>query len=184
MVESCAKHATGIVTVMTYADKAKPTIHRKTADACYRPHEQTWTAWPFTQLEPVEVIEKRLLATDTLYTNSNLANNEFFLPVMVLVLLRYGTNRHPAVKDTIEVNLSTRCDKMQALAKEDFSQKGAIFLRIKAQYDCHFTLPDSEDPAKAIIEAMESNEGEYENQCEVLPKKVRMDRTKYNEALT
>ncbi len=43
------------------------------------------------QLEPIEAIEKRLwTAADTLRANSNYASNEYFLPVMGLVLLRHA----------------------------------------------------------------------------------------------
>ncbi len=123
------------------------------------------------QLEHIEAIEKRLWsAADTLRANSNYASNEYFLPVMGLVFLRHAYSRYLAVKDTIKANLPTRGGKTRALTKEDFSQQSAIFLRPKAQFDHLVALPDSEDRAKAIIEAMESIEGDYENLRGVLPK--------------
>ena len=103
------------------------------------------------QLEHIEAIEKRLWgAADTLRANSNYASNEYFLPVMGLVFLRHAYSRYLAVKDTIETNLPTRSGKARPLTKEDFSQKSAIFLRPKAQFDHLVALPDSEDRAKAI----------------------------------
>jgi len=45
-----------------------------------------------------------------------------------------------------------------------------IFLQPMAQFDHLVALPDSEDRARAIIEAMESIEGDYENLRSVLPK--------------
>ena len=123
------------------------------------------------QLEHIEAIEKRLWsAADTLRANSNYASNEYFLPVMGLVFLRHAYSRFLAVKDEIEANLPTRGGKTRALTKEDFSQKSAIFLQPKAQFDYLVALPDSEDRAKAIIEAMESIEADYENLRGVLPK--------------
>ncbi len=123
------------------------------------------------QLEHIEAIEKRLWsAADTLRSNSNYASNEYFLPVMGLVFLRHAYSRYLAVKDTIEENLPTRGGKTRAIAKEDFSQKSAIFLRPKAQFDHLVALPDSEDRAKAIIGAMESIEGDYDSLRGVLPK--------------
>lgn len=123
------------------------------------------------QLEHIEKIEKRLWsAADTLRANSNYASNEYFLPVMGLVFLRHAYSRYLGVKDDIEANLPKRGGKTRALSKEDFSQKSAIFLQPKAQFDHLVALPDSEDRAKAIIEAMESIEADYENLRGVLPK--------------
>ena len=123
------------------------------------------------QLEHIEAIEKRLwTAADTLRANSNYASNEYFLPVMGLVFLRHAYSRYLAVKDNIEANLPTRGGKTRPLTKEDFSQKSAIFLQPKAQFDFLVALTDSDDRAKAIIEAMESIEADYENLRGVLPK--------------
>jgi type I restriction enzyme M protein len=123
------------------------------------------------QLEHIEAIEKRLWsAADTLRANSNYAGNEYFLPVMGLVFLRHAYSRYLGVKDAIEAGLPIRGGKTRPLTKEDFSQKSAIFLQPAAQFDTLVALPDSADRAKAIIEAMESIEADYENLRGVLPK--------------
>jgi len=123
------------------------------------------------QLEHIEAIEKRLWnAADTLRANSNYASNEYFLPVMGLIFLRHAYSRFLGVKDAIEANLPKRGGKTRALTKEDFSQKSAIFLRPKARFDTLVALTDSDDRAKAIIEAMESIERDYDNLRGVLPK--------------
>ncbi|MBI2778764.1 MAG: N-6 DNA methylase [Gammaproteobacteria bacterium] len=124
-----------------------------------------------SQLEHIEAIEKRLWsAADNLRANSNYASNEYFLPVMGLVFLRHAYSRYLAVKARIEPNLPSRGGKTRALTKEDFSQQSAIFLRPKAQFDYLVSLPDSEDRARAIIEAMDSIEADYENLRGTLPK--------------
>ena len=124
-----------------------------------------------SQLEHIEAIEKRLWnAADTLRANSNYASNEYFLPVMGLIFLRHAFSRYMAVKDQIETNLPKRGGKTRSLMKEDFSQKSAIFLQPKAQFDYLVSLTDSDDRAKAIIEAMESIESDYDNLRGVLPK--------------
>jgi type I restriction enzyme M protein len=123
------------------------------------------------QLEHIEAIEKRLWsAADTLRGNSNYASNEYFLPVMGLIFLRHAYSRYLMVKSTIEANLPKRDGKMRALTKEDFSQKSAIFLQPKAQFDTLVALTDSDDRAKAVIEAMDAIESDYENLRGVLPK--------------
>ena len=124
-----------------------------------------------TQLEHIEAIEKRLWnAADTLRANSNYASNEYFLPVMGLIFLRHAFSRYLAVKVQIETNLPKRGGKTRAPMKEDFSQKSAIYLQPKAQFYYLVSLTDSDDRAKAIIEAMESIEGDYDNLRGVLPK--------------
>ncbi len=123
------------------------------------------------QLEHIEAIEKRLwTAADTLRANSNYASNEYFLPVMGLIFLRHAYSRFLTVKGIVEANLPTRGGKARALAKEDFSQKGAIFLQPEAQFDYLVSLTDSDDRARAIIEAMDSIEGDYASLRGVLPK--------------
>ena len=123
------------------------------------------------QLEHIEAIEKRLWgAADTLRANSTYASNEYFLPVMGLVFLRYAYSRYLSVRDDIEANLPTRGGKKRALTKEDFSQKSAIYLRPNAQFDHLVALPNSEDRAKAVITAMDSIEADYESLRGALPK--------------
>ena len=124
-----------------------------------------------SQLENIEAIEKRLWgAADTLRANSNYASNEYFMPVMGLIFLRHAYSRFLAVKDAIIASLPTRGGRTRELTKEDFSQKSAIFLREIAQFDYLVALKDSDDRARAIIDAMESIEADYESLRGVLPK--------------
>jgi len=123
------------------------------------------------QLENINAIEKRLWnAADTLRSNSNYASNEYFMPVMGLIFLRHAYSRYLAVKDEIQANLPTRGGKKHSVTKEDFSQKGAIFLKKEAQFDYLVSLTGRDNRARAIIEAMESIEADYETLRGVLPK--------------
>ena len=123
------------------------------------------------QLEHIEAIEKRLWsAADTLRANSNFAANEFFMPVMGLIFLRHAYSRYLAVKDEVVKSLPSRGGKTREPTKEDFSAKGAVFLRPEAQFDYLVSLPDSANRAEAIISAMESIEADYESLKGVLPK--------------
>ena len=124
-----------------------------------------------SQLEHIEAIETRLWsAADNLRANYNYASNEYFLPVMGLVFLRHAYSRYLTVKAKIEPTLPSRGGKTRALTKEDFSQQSAIYLQPQAQFDFLVSLPDSADRAKAIIEAMESIEKDYDNLRGILPK--------------
>ena len=122
-------------------------------------------------MEQIEAIERRLwTAADTLRANSNYASNEYFLPVMGLVFLRHAYSRFLGVKDEVDASLPSRGGKKRAATKEDFSQKSAIFLRTEAQFDHLVALTDSDDRAKAIVDAMESIESDYDTLRGVLPK--------------
>ena len=124
-----------------------------------------------SQLQTIEAIEKRLWSTaDLLRANSGLASNEYFLPVMGLIFLRHAYSRYLAVKPGIEAHLPSRGGKTRALTKEDFGQKGAIYLRPEAQFDTLVSLPDSVDRAAAIVAAMEGIEEDYESLRGVLPR--------------
>ncbi len=123
------------------------------------------------QLENIEAIEKRLWsAADLLRTGSNYASNEYFMPVMGLIFLRHAYSRFLRVKDGIVASLPSRGGQTRELAKEDFSEKGAIFLQEKAQFDYLVSLSDDKDRASAVVEAMESIESDYETLKGILPK--------------
>lgn len=88
------------------------------------------------------------------------------MPVMGLIFLRHAYSRYLSVKEEIEKDLPTRGGKTRELTKEltkeDFSGRGAIYLCNYAPFDHLASLPDSEDRAKAIVDAMESIEEDYE----------------------
>ena len=123
------------------------------------------------QLEHIEAIEARLWrAADLLRSNSEFASNEYFMPVMGLIFLRHAFSRFLAIKPQIEKSLPSRHGVTRALAKEDFSQKGSIFLRPEAQFD--YFIAKSSDPKlpEIIVAAMESIEEDYSSLKGVLPK--------------
>ncbi|MFP4134913.1 MAG: type I restriction enzyme endonuclease domain-containing protein [Halothece sp.] len=111
-----------------------------------------------TQFEYIEGIEKKLWsAADTLRSNSNYASNEYFLPVMGLIFLRHAYSRFLQVKKEIDKKgLPQRGGKTRALKKEDFSQKGAIFLKPEARFDYLVSLSDESKRADAIFNAQEA----------------------------
>src|SRR5262249_35522929 len=124
-----------------------------------------------TQLEQIGAIEKRLWASaDTLRANSNFASNEYFLPVMGLIFLRHAYSRFLTARAEIEPTLPKRGGNTRSLTKEDFSGRGAIFLKPEAQFDRLAALPDNVHRAKAIIDAMDSIESDYTSLAGALPK--------------
>lgn len=122
-------------------------------------------------MEHVGEIEKRLWSVaDHLRANSNFASNEYFLPVMGLIFLRHAYSRYLRVKDEIVATLPSRGGKTRDLTKEDFSQRGSIYLKPEAQFDHLVSIPDGGDRAGAIIAAMESIEADYDSLDGALPK--------------
>ncbi len=119
----------------------------------------------------IEGIEKRLWSSaDNLRANSNFSSNEYFLPVMGLIFLRHAYSRYLQIKPQIEATLPRRGGKTRPPTKEDFSGRGAIYLRKEAQYDYLVNLSDADDRAEAIMHAMEVIEEDYESLNGVLPK--------------
>jgi type I restriction enzyme M protein len=114
--------------------------------------------------------EKLWQAADTLRANSGCPSNEYFLPVMGLLFLRYAYSRYLAVKDDVEASLPARGGKRRLATKEDYSKRGAILLRPEAQFDYLVALPEGVDLAKAVAEAMESIEKDYAALRGQLPK--------------
>lgn len=124
-----------------------------------------------SQLENIEQMEKRLWsAADTLRQGSNFASNEYFLPVMGLIFLRHAYSRFLIIKGKVVKSLPKRGGKPRELTKEDFASKSALYLQEKAQFEYLMSLSSEKDRAKAIIDAMESIEENYENLKGVLPK--------------
>ncbi|MCX6844274.1 MAG: N-6 DNA methylase [candidate division WOR-3 bacterium] len=114
--------------------------------------------------------QKLWQAADTLRANSGVPSNEYFLPVMGLLFLRYAYSRYLAVKDDVEASLPVRGGKRRPATKEDYSKRGAILLRPEAQYDYLVSLPEGADLAKAVAGAMESIEADYTSLKGQLPK--------------
>ena len=122
-------------------------------------------------MQDITQLENRLWeAADDLRANSKLTQTEYSMPVLGLIFLRYAYNRFLIVKEDVEKNLPSRGGKTRAITKEDFTGKSALFLPEKARYDYLINLPQGQDPASAVNEAMESIEDVNEPLLGVLPK--------------
>ncbi|AII53817.1 class I SAM-dependent DNA methyltransferase [Hymenobacter sp. APR13] len=110
----------------------------------------------------IEKLEKRLWnGADQLRANSGLTSTQYSMPVLGLIFLRHASNRFQQVKPEIEKELPSRGGQKRALTKDDFTRKGALYLRPEAQYDHLLSLPDGQDVAQAIIDAMDAIEADY-----------------------
>lgn len=123
--------------------------------------------------EDIKNLEKELWdAADELRGNSKLTAAEYKDPLLGLVLLRFAQNRYENAKVYIESNLpiNPRTSEKRAATKDDYAAAGAIMLPEKAKYEYLANLPESEDIAAAINNAMKLIEAEYPDLAGILPK--------------
>jgi type I restriction enzyme M protein len=123
--------------------------------------------------QDIKNLEKELWdAADELRGNSKLTAGEYKDPLLGLVLLRFAQNRYEDAKIVVEENLpiNPRTGQKREATKDDFAAAGAIMLPEKAKYDFLADLPESEDIAEAINNAMKLIETEYPDLAGILPK--------------
>ena len=123
--------------------------------------------------QDIKNLEKELWdAADELRGNSKLTAGEYKDPLLGLVLLRFAQNRYEDAKIQVEENLSVnpRTGQKREATKDDYAAAGAIMLPEKAKYDYLANLPESEDIAEAINNAMKLIEAEYPDLAGILPK--------------
>lgn len=111
-------------------------------------------------------------AADNLRANSKLTAAEYKDPLLGLVFLRFVQNRYEDAKVKIEESLpiNPRTGKKREVTKDDFLGAGAIQVPETAKYDYLANLPESEDIAEAVNNAMKLIEEEYPTLAGILPK--------------
>lgn len=123
--------------------------------------------------DQIKNLEKELWdAADELRGNSKLTAAEYKDPLLGLVLLRFAQNRYEDAKISIAKSLpiNPRTGTQREATKDDYAGAGAIMLPEKAKYDHLAALPESEDIAEAINNAMKLIEAEYPDLAGILPK--------------
>lgn len=123
--------------------------------------------------QDIRNLEKELWdAADELRGNSKLTAAEYKDPLLGLVLLRFAQNRYEDAKIQIEKNLpiNPRTKKKREATNDDYTAAGAINLPEKAKYEYLADLPESEDIAEAINNAMKLIEAQYPDLEGILPK--------------
>lgn len=119
----------------------------------------------------IRKLEKELWeSADLLRQGSKLTSNEYCMPVLGLIFLRYAFVRFKAVETEIMKNRPMRHGVALPASPEDFKTKSALFLPKEAQYDYLLTLPDDEDIGKAVNHAMELLEAQSAQLAGILPK--------------
>ena len=109
-------------------------------------------------------------AADLLRADSKVTSQEYCMPVLGLIYLRYAYSRFKFVEGEILKNRPLRNGRQLPVEAADFSKKSAIFLPDEARYDYLLTLPDNIDLGRAINRAMELVESQSLQLKGILPK--------------
>ena len=123
--------------------------------------------------EEIKRLETELWgAADNLRANSKLTAAEYKDPVLGLILLRYAQNKFEEAKKQIEESLpiNPRTNQKRELTKNDFLGAGAMYLQEKSQFDYLVNLPESQNIAEAVNNAMRLIEADYQDLEGILPK--------------
>ncbi len=122
--------------------------------------------------EQLKQLENNLWeAADKLRVDSGLKASEYATPILGLIFLRFASIRYNKVKAEIEAELAAQKNsRLQQTEAEIAITKCGFYLPKEAQYEYLLHLPEDQDIAKAIKEAMEQIE-EYKPELkDSLPK--------------
>ncbi len=109
-------------------------------------------------------------AADLLRADSKVTSQEYCMPVLGLIFLRYAYSRFKFVEADILKDRPVRNGKVLPVEAADFKTKSAIFLPEEARYDYLLNLPDNTDMGQAINHAMELIEEQSAQLKGILPK--------------
>ena len=80
-------------------------------------------------------------SADLLRSGSKLTSNQYCMPVLGLIFLRYAFSRFKKVETEILSNRPSRGGRVMPVEASDFRAKSALFLPKEAQYDYLVNLP-------------------------------------------
>ena len=127
-------------------------------------------------------------SADLLRQGSKLTSNQYCMPVLALLFLRYAYSRFKMVEAEILQGRPTRGGRVMPVEPSDFAAKSALYLPREAQFDYLVNLPDNIIDAKlktkdgqdinslgeAVNNAMQLVEDQSEQLTGVLPKTYTM----------
>ena len=107
---------------------------------------------------------------DNLRANSNLASNEYFMPILGLIFLRHATNRYYAALAEIEEEQDAKRMPNRPLIEADFTRRGAMMLPEAARYDVLLQKPKDGNLGATVTAAMQAVEDDFPPLKGQLPK--------------
>ena len=81
-------------------------------------------------------------SADLLRAGSKLTSNQYCMPVLGLIFLRYAYSRFKLVEAEILKNRPSRGGRVLPVEASDFAAKSALFLPMEAQYEYLVNLPE------------------------------------------
>ena len=87
-------------------------------------------------------------SADLLRAGSKLTSNQYCMPVLGLIFLRYAYSRFKKVEAEILQNRPSRGGRVLPVEASDFTAKSALYLPKEAQYDYLVNLPENIPAAK------------------------------------
>ena len=119
----------------------------------------------------IEQLEAKLWkVADNLRANSNLASNEYFLPILGLIFLRHATNRYYEAEKEIKEDRAAGRMPDRPLVKADFTRRRALMLPREARYDVLLEMRKDGNLGAAVTAAMEAVEDRFQPLAGQLPK--------------
>lgn len=126
-------------------------------------------------------------SADLLRSNSKLTSNQYCMPVLGLIFLRYAYSRYKMVEAEILKGRPSRGGRVMPVEASDFKAKSALYLPKKAQYDYLLNLPEDISAAglvdkdgqsmnslgEVVNNAMQLIEDQSEQLVGVLPKSYK-----------
>lgn len=123
-------------------------------------------------------------SADLLRAGSKLTSQQYCMPVLGLLFLRYAYGRFKMVEEEIQKDRPVRNGRMMPIEASDFAEKSALFLPKEAQYSYLVNLPEDIKSANIVTEdgqhinslgeavnhAMDLVEAQSEQLAGVLPK--------------
>ena len=94
-------------------------------------------------------------AADLLRADSKVTSQQYCMPVLGLIFLRYAYSRFKFVEGEILKDRPIRNGRVLPVSADDFKAKSAIFLPEEARDDYILNLPDNADMGGALNHAME-----------------------------
>ena len=107
---------------------------------------------------------------DNLRANSNLASNEYFMPIMGLIFLRHATNRFYEAQAAIDADKKAGKMPDRPLVEADFTRRRALNLPEAARFDVILKTPKDGNLGAALTAAMEAIESAFPPLAGQLPK--------------
>ena len=95
-------------------------------------------------------------AADDLRANSKLTSQQYCMPVLGLIFLRYAWGRFKRADAQIDADRAQMTGRKPPKEPADYTAKGAMFIPEEARYDYLLNLPDGANTGKAVNDAMAS----------------------------